>query len=148
MKRIIYSLLVVIMISCKTDDSALDCSTVKCLAPSITIEILNTATNSNYILEKNITKEDIEVRNDNSELLDFNLILNNDSDFNGTIIVNPISSNHYNISIENLNTITLSFSVTVVNPDTCCSSIEIENLNVGGYPYEFNSTQNVLTINL
>lgn len=148
MKQVICLLLALLIVSCKTDDSTLDCSAVLCLAFSLNIKIIDTETNSNYIIENNITENDIEVKNTQNESIDFYLVSQSTSSFNGAIGIYVYASNIQTISINNLNDIVVSYTVIPPQTNGCCDFGSIENLMVENYQFEFNSETKRLIVYL
>ena len=149
MKQIICILLTLLLTNCKADDSNTpDCSAVLCAAFNLNIKIINTETNSNYVIDNDLDKSDIEIKNNENEPINFNLVALPTSTFNGSIIFFATASNYPTISIKNLDDIVVSYTIIQPQTNECCDFGTIENLVVDDYQFEFNSETNRLIVYL
>lgn len=148
MKQILLILLLALTIGCDNDSGNPDCSAVTCLAFSLSIKIVSADTNTNYIVENNITENDISIVNSNNEPTDFNIVTNSESYLFGAITVFATTAKNSTISIVNLDDMVISYTIIPPKTNTCCDFGSIENLMVDDYQFDFNYETNELTIYL
>jgi hypothetical protein len=131
-KKIVHLAILILVMSCKTDDGIPDCSTVLCAAPVIIVNFIDDATDKNYILENNITKDDIQIQNgaNNQTELIFD-------ETTGMLFISRIS-NGDTLSIILDSDVTTSISYTVGSPKTnaCCDFGTLENVIVENKTFE------------
>ncbi|WP_157804962.1 hypothetical protein [Confluentibacter lentus] len=149
MKSTLFIIFFILLIGCETNDAAKpDCSAVLCAALTVSVNILDEETNANYIIENNISKDDIEIKNSKNESIYFELVSNTTSQYYGTIILYASTENIQVLNIKNLDAITISYEVSQPKTNECCDLGDIKNLIVANNTFEFDSELKKLTIYL
>jgi hypothetical protein len=140
MKKIVYLALISLFISCNNSDDKLNCSTVLCVQPSILINLIDSATNENLVLQNNISKEDILIQNETETEQAFSII-----ESNGFLSI-PKSSLTGSLEI-NINTVhvaVVNYDTSIPKIDTCCDSGNLIDVSVTDKTFELDN--NTVTI--
>lgn len=130
-KKIAYFISIIFIISCKSDDGMPDCSAVLCAEPAISINLIDTDTNLNIILQDNISKEMVVIKNASKNEMPFSIF-----ESNGFLYVekqNRLDSLEIQINSEIVATI--SYDTTEPNPDECCDFGSLINVVIEGLSY-------------
>ena len=141
-KNIIYLILIVLFFSCENNNDAPDCSAVLCEASHVSVNLITKTTNENFVLENDITKESIVIRNAENNALEFDII-----ESNGLLyILKQNVTDTYEISINAEVIATFSFETTPRDQTKCCDFGKLKNVSVG--EHEFEVEENLITIYL
>ncbi|GAA4974619.1 hypothetical protein [Algibacter aquimarinus] len=125
-KKLAYLFLIITLcINCKTDDGLPDCSTVSCAAPFFLVDLVDSTTNENIILQDNITEAAIMLRDASGNPFQFTII--NSSGF--LYIEKKGPSDFLEILIDSELVTSISYNTSKPNVKECCdfgSLIDVE----------------------
>lgn len=138
-KKIICLTVITLLFSCETKNT-IDCSAVLCEASHVSVNLVDKTTNENFVLENNITKESIEIRNAENNELEFDII-----ESNGLLyILKQNVTDTYEISLNAELITTFSFETTPRDQTKCCDFGVLKNVTVENNEYEVE--ENIITI--
>ncbi|MBU3821480.1 hypothetical protein KO566_05360 [Flavobacteriaceae bacterium XHP0103] len=137
----IYLTTITLFLSCESNNT-IDCSAVSCLAAHVSVNLINKTTNENFVLENNITKESIVIRNTENNELEFDII-----ESNGLLyILKKNVTDTYEISLNSEVISIFSFETTPRDQTKCCGFGKLKNVSVE--EHEFEVEDNLITIYL
>ena len=141
-KQFAYLALVSLFISCNSDDNQPDCSAVSCMEPTIIINLLDSATNENIIINNNIP-EDAIIINDTSETpLNFYL-----SEPNGLLLISKRDAiATLDIRLNNEVISNISYKTSAPNTDACCDFGSLTDVIITEHTFDIEN--NTITIYL
>ncbi len=127
MKYFIWSLLVLCVISCNTDDNEVDCSNVLCAGrPTIVLEVFDEDTSEQFFLDvTDQAPEGLVITTDNGFELEFGLSYDI---LEGRLSVFQIPDS-FTIRLENEFETTISSNVVVIDTDGCCDTYAVEEVS-------------------
>lgn len=126
--------------SCNNSDDKLDCSTVLCVQPSILINLMDSETNENLVLQNNISLEDILIQNETATEEEFSIL-----ESNGFLSI-PKSSltGSLNININSTHVAVVNYDTSIPKTETCCDSGNLIDVSVTNKTFELDN--NTVTI--
>lgn len=130
MKKIVLLLYILALVtSCNETSKEPDCSAVLCEALELNIRLIDSETKENYILNEEISIDDIKVTDFNNEpiLFEFNFSKENNI---GSISIREVSKEEVRLSIKGKNVIDVSFMYNLPKTNQCCDFGSIENIAV------------------
>ena len=140
MKKIVCLALMTLFMSCNNNDDELDCSAVFCVQPSIFINLIDSETNENLILQNNISNEDILILNKTATEQEFNII-----ESNGLLsIPKSLLTGSLDININSVHVAFVNYDTSIPETDTCCDSGNLINVSVTDKTFELDN--NTVTI--
>ncbi|MEP3836389.1 MAG: hypothetical protein ABJM36_02025 [Algibacter sp.] len=133
LKKLTLLFFVIAIVSCNSDNSIPDCSTVLCAAPFLSINLIDTDTNENFVLNNNITEESIEIQDENENTIEFTLI-----ESNGLLYVEKDEDKKgiLNITINEVLAISFGYDTTLPLTNACCDFGELKNIVIENKLYE------------
>ncbi|MGB5419485.1 hypothetical protein [Algibacter sp.] len=127
-KTLTYLLILIFIISCKTDDGVPDCSAVLCAAPAITINLIDDTTNENIIIQDNISEESIVIKNNLENEVEFHIF-----ESNSMLYVNRQNqTDTLEIQIDSEIVATISYDTAKPQTEECCDIGILKNVTVEG----------------
>ncbi|WP_152596371.1 hypothetical protein [Algibacter lectus] len=140
MKKIVCLALMTLFMSCNNSDDELDCSAVLCVQPSIFINLIDSETNENLVLQNNISNEDILILNKTETEQEFNII-----ESNGLLsIPKSLLTGSLDININSVHVAFVNYDTSIPETDTCCDSGNLINVSVTDKTFELDN--NTVTI--
>lgn len=135
-----YLLIVFLCFSCKIDDATPDCSAVLCEEPNLTINLIDSETYINVILQDNIEAESIVIKNASENVMPFSI-----SESNGILyIAKRNTSDTLEIQINSEIVATISYDTTAPKTNECCDFGILTDVDIEGLSYVVEN--NLITI--
>ena len=115
-KQLAYLTLITLFVSCNSNDDNPDCSAVLCAEPTIIINLIDSATNENIIIQNNISEDDIII-SDTSET-PLNLYISKSNGFLFISKRDEIAALDIELNSEVITSI--SYKTSAPSTNTCC----------------------------
>ncbi|WP_298345636.1 hypothetical protein [uncultured Algibacter sp.] len=142
-KQLAYLVLIITLCTnCKTDDSLPDCSTISCAAPFFLLDLVDSTTNENIILQDNITEAAIMLKDASGNPFQFTII-----NSSGLLYIEKKGpSDFLEIRIDSELVTSLSYNTSKPNTNECCDFGNLIDVEVTDKT--FSVEDNTVTISL
>ncbi len=142
-KKLAYLVIIITLCTnCKTDDGLPDCSNISCAAPFFLVDLVDSTTNENIILQDSISEEAIMLSDASGNPFQFTII--NSSGF--LYIEKKGPSDFLEIRIDSEIITSISYNTSTPNANKCCDFGNLIDVEVTDNT--FSVEDNTLTVSL